>query len=846
METISQVVSTTSFPELVRVVWMELAMASFAATVYFTMTGYFMPKKVKTLGSPRSGSDRSQTASKTPLGRNVEPDAPKYQLVTKALRQARISDAITLLQEFPEVSAGSLPANIAPRLLMAAAKSPIFDEVISEMSVFHGKIEQRSFDAVVLEASKNKDAVAGRQLLTISCALSIPKSHQALTVLAKLLASDADCLRNLLEETEAPLPRPLAKAILEACAAMKDVDLAMEVFEKVADSDAAVLRQTVEKAAAVSASSENAREPSNCCKDIRACGKNGDLEGAIKIFEEQRKFSLNTIMYNSLMDACVECGNVESAVEYFHQARSSGLADTITYNTAMKGYLSQGKLDEAKSLLAEISEKGLVPTLASYHGILNFHINKGDDASAWQVVKAMQTAEVPPTAITCNILLKGKLTSSTDMKKVLELVDAIKPLDEVLFHNLAEACIRTGQLHMLAQYQSQLAQQGNSPALTAPTYGSMIKAYGHAHDVKHVWFLWEEMIKNNVQPTAITLGCMVEALVANWCTTDAWTLVQDMRKDESTRPLVNTVIYSTILKGFANAKETDKVMKLYEEMRAGGIQPNNITYNTILNAFAQGGVMDRVPALLMDMKKAVPPAEPDIVTYSTIVKGYCNSGALDHALEILKEVQSDGKFTPDEVLYNSLLDGCAKEHRPNEALKLLDDMKTRGVQPSNYTLSILVKLMGRCRRLNQAFEIIEDIRREVGLKVNIQVYTCLIQACFNNRQAAKAVALHDQIISEGLIPDEMTYSALVKGCLQAGLIDKAVHLTKCAHGLATPKCRGMPPGVNSRCLDELASALGSKSEEAKALFSALANCQVGSAKGSSKGKGKGKGKLQGK
>merc|ERR1719183_1358240 len=236
--------------------------------------------------------------------------------------------------------------------------------------------------------------------------------------------------------------------------------------------------------------------------------------------------------------------------------------------------------------------------------------------------------------------------------------------------------------------------------------------------------------------------------------------------------------------------------------------------------------MSNAPALLEDMKSAMPPVEPDIVTYSTIVKGFCNSGSLDRALEILREMKTSGKYEADELMYNSLLDGCAKEHRPDDALKLLGDMKKSGVTPSNYTLSMLVKLMGRCRRLNQAFSIIEDLSREYGLKVNIQVYTCLIQACFNNRQATKAVALHDQILKEGLIPDEMLYSALVKGCMHAGLVDKAVQLTRCAHGLAVP-VKGTPPGINSRTLDELVSALGGgRSAEAKALLAELADGQA--------------------
>jgi len=312
---------------------------------------------------------------------------------------------------------------------------------------------------------------------------------------------------------------------------------------------------------------------------------------------------------------------------------------------------------------------------------------------------------------------------------------------------------------------------------------------------------------------------MVEALVTNRRVAEAWQLAQEIRNVESTRPLVNTVIYSTIIKGFANAKDTDKVMALYEEMKSNDIQPNNITFNTVLNAFALGGAMHRVAAILEDMKTSTPPAEPDIVTYSTLVKGFCNSGSLDRALEILKDVQSEGKVTPDEVLYNSLLDGCAKEQRPDIALQLLDDMKKTGVKPSNYTLSMIVKLMGRCRRLNQAFSIIEDITRDYDLKVNIQVYTCLIQACFNNRQALKAVTLHEKLIKEGIVPDEMLYSALVKGCLQAKLVDKALHLTKCAHGLTALKFRGAPPGINVRCRDELVHALGGpQSPQAKTLL----------------------------
>merc|ERR1719213_1083945 len=143
-------------------------------------------------------------------------------------------------------------------------------------------------------------------------------------------------------------------------------------------------------------------------------------------------------------------------------------------------------------------------------------------------------------------------------------------------------------------------------------------------------------------------------------------------------------------------------------------------------------------------------------------------------------MKASGKYTPDEVMYNSLLGGCAKEHRPDEALQLLDDMRKYNVAPSNYTLSMLIKLMGRCRRINQAFTMLEEISKEHGLKINIQVYTCLIQGCFNAGQAGKALALHEKILKEGVTPDSMTYTVLVRGCMQAGLPDKALEFAKVA------------------------------------------------------------------
>lgn len=85
----------------------------------------------------------------------------------------------------------------------------------------------------------------------------------------------------------------------------------------------------------------------------------------------------------------------------------------------------------------------------------------------------------------------------------------------------------------------------------------------------------------------------------------------------------------------------------------------------------------------------------------------------------------------------------------------------------------------------------------------------------------------------------MTYTALVKGCVVAGLVDEAIHLAKCAYGLSTPSVKGIPSGIDARCLEDLLGAM--EPVDAKTLRADIAGCQVCCSNKKSKGKGKGKG-----
>jgi len=354
-------------------------------------------------------------------------------------------------------------------------------------------------------------------------------------------------------------------------------------------------------------------------------------------------------------------------------------------------------------------------------------------------------------------------------------------MDEVLLSSVVEACVRIGQPELLESKLMQL--QSGAVAITGShTYGSLIKAYGHARDIDGIWRCWREMRSRHIKPTSITVGCMVEAIVSNGDSEGAFGLIHQLQDDEECSSSLNSVIYCSVLKGFTREKKVEQVWQVYEEMLKRNVEVSTITYNTLIDACARCGRMEWLTRILEDMKTQK--INPNIITYSTMLKGHCQNGDMPKAFAIFKQLKEDEKMQPDEIMYNSLLDGCAQNSMVQEGMQLLEEMQVTGVSPSNFTLSILVKLMSRARKVDQAFQLVEGITRKYKFRPNVHVYTNLIQACASGQQLSRGMKILEQMMNEQIVPDSRTYAILMRTSLLKGMCEQAAGLMKGALGLS--------------------------------------------------------------
>merc|ERR1719326_1674809 len=125
---------------------------------------------------------------------------------------------------------------------------------------------------------------------------------------------------------------------------------------------------------------------------IKACGRKQDLGGAKRAFDrlKQSGAPMSPLIYNCLLDACIQCGDVEGAEAHFAQMKQLDYADVVSYNTILKAHLQAGRSDEAHRLLREMADRGLPANKVTYNELLNARVVAKDRRGMWTLIEDMK------------------------------------------------------------------------------------------------------------------------------------------------------------------------------------------------------------------------------------------------------------------------------------------------------------------------------------------------------------------------------------------------------------------------------------------------------------------------
>ncbi|KAJ4959447.1 hypothetical protein NE237_026558 [Protea cynaroides] len=310
-----------------------------------------------------------------------------------------------------------------------------------------------------------------------------------------------------------------------------------------------------------------------------------------QIFEEieiakRRYGKLNTIVMNAVLEACVHCGDIDSALQIFEnmsKPESCGV-DSVTFGTLLKGLGEARRIDEAFQLLESV-EQGTAPgspklSPSLIYGLLNALIEAGDLWRANGLVaryRFLLHGGGGPSILMYNLLMKGYIKMGYP-QNALTLHDEIlcrglKP-DQLTYNTLVSACVKAGNLEFAMRLFAEMKDEAQKLKRhdlfpDAVTYTTLLKGFGHVMDLFSIQKIVLEMKSSHgLFIDRIAYTAMIDALLNCFSIKGALCLFGEVLKLSGQNPDLRPKphLYISMMRTFAFLGDYNMVKNLHTRM----------------------------------------------------------------------------------------------------------------------------------------------------------------------------------------------------------------------------------------------------------------------------------------
>lgn len=361
---------------------------------------------------------------------------------------------------------------------------------------------------------------------------------------------------------------------------------------------------------------------------------------------------------------------------------------------------------QAAAFLERLLDSG-APTVNDLANIVKYCIRTGDDSRLVEAMEKMQLSDSFTDILSRNRSL-ALCTSSgaTDLAEKIASVARGAPMDVVAHNTLMKG----------------FAKQGDT--------ARCFKQYG-------------EMRQSQIRPSEVTFGILLDACVDARLLSEARGVFADLRESGLA---MNSVLYTTFIKGLVGAGEVAEAAELFDEMCSSEV------------------------------------ARPDRITFSTLARAHASKGSVQECNRLLDRMIKM-RIQPDSVFFNTVFSACTvNEIDPAQVLHMLAWLVKKGLQPSCATLSVAIKALALSKSWGHALDLLASAPRKYGVWPDVRTYCQLAQACAGAGCGDSALAAYAAMVSalgQQDIKVDRTHTDRMQGlCESAGRGDGAARIAQ--------------------------------------------------------------------
>jgi pentatricopeptide repeat protein len=498
--------------------------------------------------------------------------------------------------------------------------------------------------------------------------------------------------------------------------------------------------------------------------------------------------------------------------------------DVSLWNVMIKAYARHEFFEEIQAIYCEMTKAGRQPDSFTYPSVLKACAALSDRKHGKAVHNCIVKSGFESCVfVGCALIdMYAKCGVIEDARQVFE---KMSERDVISWNALIVGFAQNGRCNVAVKYFCQMQLEGINPDFVSTA--SVLRASAHLENLRLGEQIHGLVIKSGYERDTFMGSALTDMYAKCGRTINAHRAFDEMSERD-------VVAWNAMIVGYAQNKQYEDTLQLFQEMQLAGLKPNSVTAASVLRVCAHFSALEQgkeihaffirndfetdtfVASALIDMYSkcsAVEGAchvfnemsERDVVSWSAMISGYAQNGYCIEALETFKDMNLHG-MKPDSVTIASVLPACARVEALQQG-KEIHGYTIKSIFASDvFAGNALIDMYAKCGRLENAQRVFDCLLHRdavswstiiggytqsahyedalelfsqmqlLDVKADSATISSVLPACANLLALQQGKEIHNYIIHFGFESDVFVGSALVDMYAKCGEIDIAQQL----------------------------------------------------------------------
>lgn len=397
----------------------------------------------------------------------------------------------------------------------------------------------------------------------------------------------------------------------------------------------------------------------------------------------------NTESFNISLNGALAFGMIRKAEELLVLMTEVGVkADPTSIALRAQIYEKNGKREELKKLKRHVEESPGMPDQhyqQFYSSLLITHLKFGDlDAASELILDMLKRAKVSwsSLAATKSVFatiakgLQGHVTSIEYEKQ--RNCSAMQVKAEKL---QAQSLVEASSHGELVSFENHVLMPNQK------AYAKLVKGYLEANRTND---LSEFLVKAHREEGPVPVEKSISAQVIDACVAMGWLeqahdIIGDMN---AANVPVGVGVYSSLLKAYCKSRQPKEAATLFKEIRKAGLRLDESCYNALIESHLSNKDLHGALDLFKQMREAKVSSLTN--SYQSLMNGLAKESKPNLMARLLDEIKDDQQVAVGTHDWNSVIHFFCKAHLMNDAQKAFKKMTALGYQPNAETFHSLI------------------------------------------------------------------------------------------------------------------------------------------------------------